>query len=219
MAAEELTKDGYPVRYQERSLAITAWLLHLPQPSTYTNTNTFPKHMTGEDCYRMSNQKSHTCFKGETEYTINTCNQGSQTILGNSVSGKSSMRKWCSHWILHVEEIGPGKEHSRWMGHSVYKLGRKSMAHRKNHRTWTATWEGEEAGKGHIIHHVKNLLFCFKLLKGQGIQWVIFMDTKITQHGGSSVVEKIIMDQCHPWLSEVSKWSADGSNKEWLGVI
>lgn len=53
----------------------------------------------------------------------------------------------------------------------------------------------------------------------QGIQWVIFMDTKITLYGGSSVVEKIIMDQCHPWLREVLKWSADGSNKEWLGVI
>lgn len=48
------------------------------------------------------------------------------------------------------------------------------------------------------IHHAKNLLFYFKLLKGQGIQWVISMDTEITQYGGSSVVDKIIMDQCHP---------------------
>lgn len=49
-----------------------------------------------------------------------------------------------------------------------------------------------------LIHHAKNVLFCCKLLKGQGIRWVIFMDTKITQYGGSSVVEQIIMDQCHP---------------------
>lgn len=44
--------------------------------------------------------------------------------------------------------------------------------------------EAEEAGRGQIlqdlIDHVKNLLFCFKLLKGQGVQWVIFMDTKTT---------------------------------------
>lgn len=129
------TDKGWPSwEVPRKKSGVTAWLLHLPQPSTYPNANTFPKHMIyGEDCYRMSNQESHTCFKGETEYTINTCNEGSQTILGNSILGKNSMRKWCSHWILHV--VGSGKEYSRWMGQSVYKLGGKPMAHRKNHRT------------------------------------------------------------------------------------
>lgn len=43
------------------------------------------------------------------------------------------------------------------------------------------------------------------------------MDTEITQYGGSSVVEKTIMDQSPPRLREVSKKSADDS-KVWQGV-
>ena len=45
----------------------------------------------------------------------------------------------------------------------------------------------------------------FILNRGQGVLWAIFMDTEIPQHSGSSVVEKIIMDQSPPHLREVSK--------------
>lgn len=49
-----------------------------------------------------------------------------------------------------------------------------------------------------LTDYVKNLLFYLKLLRGRGVQWVIFMDTEIIQYGGSRVVEKTSMDQSSP---------------------
>lgn len=49
-----------------------------------------------------------------------------------------------------------------------------------------------------IADHVKNLLFYLKLLRGQNVLWVIFMDTEIIQCGGSSAVEKTFMDEGSP---------------------
>lgn len=46
-----------------------------------------------------------------------------------------------------------------------------------------------------LTDHAKNLLF---YLRGQGVQWVIFMDAEITILGYGYEVEKIIMDQSSP---------------------
>lgn len=46
-----------------------------------------------------------------------------------------------------------------------------------------------------LTDHAKNLLF---YLRGQGVQWVIFMDAEIAILGYGYEVEKIIMDQSSP---------------------
>lgn len=67
--------------------------------------------------------------------------------------------------------------------------------HKGGMRGWTA-------GRGQIMQdiadHVKNLLFYLKLLRGQNVLWVIFMDTEIIQCGGSSAVEKTFVDESSP---------------------